>query len=80
MTTYFPIMFIFDFFPGRKDILDRRALHDALTRVKEQQVQIEQLKKNTADPQVSAQYANQIEKLRNEYMNLKQENDKLNYA
>ncbi|KAE9555578.1 hypothetical protein FO519_001249 [Halicephalobus sp. NKZ332] len=65
---------------GKKDILDRRALHDALTRVKEQQVQIDQLKKNSADPQTMAQYTGQIEKLRNDCMHLKQENDKLNYA
>uniref|UniRef100_A0A914Y8K0 Uncharacterized protein n=1 Tax=Panagrolaimus superbus TaxID=310955 RepID=A0A914Y8K0_9BILA len=51
---------------GRPDVLDRRALHDSLTKIKEQEVQIEQLKRNASDPAVTAQYGKEIERLRKE--------------
>jgi uncharacterized protein (DUF3084 family) len=51
---------------GRPDVLDRRALHDALTKIKEQEVQIEQLKRNASDPAATAQYGKEIERLRKE--------------
>jgi hypothetical protein len=51
---------------GRPDVLDRRALHDALSKIKEQEVQIEHFKKNASDPAVTAQYVKEIERLRKE--------------
>ena len=60
------ISYIQTCFLGRPDVLDRRALHDALTKIKEQEVQIEQLRRNASDPAIVAQYQKEIERLRNE--------------
>lgn len=62
---------------GKKDVIDRRALHDALTKIKEQEAQIQHLSKNVADPQVMAQYSQQINRSREEFTMLKQQYDKV---
>uniref|UniRef100_A0A7E4WCM2 WH1 domain-containing protein n=1 Tax=Panagrellus redivivus TaxID=6233 RepID=A0A7E4WCM2_PANRE len=49
----------------RPDVLDRRALHDALSRIKEQENHIQQLQANASDPAVIVQYTREIENLRN---------------
>uniref|UniRef100_A0A7E4V241 Golgin candidate 5 n=1 Tax=Panagrellus redivivus TaxID=6233 RepID=A0A7E4V241_PANRE len=45
-------------------VLGRRVLHDALSRIKEQEVQIQRLLANVSNPAVIAQYTREIENLR----------------